>query len=1075
MTSQTGSAVTTILFTDLVNSTELLQRAGDEAAQVIFQAHHKLLREAVAANGGHEVKWLGDGLMVAFPSAADAVRCAIAMQLASSRSSGAERLGVRVGINVGEALQDESDYFGTAVVANRLCDSAEAGQIICSSLVSGLLAGRQAFRFRDLGALELRGFGEPVAACEAEYEREEQGAFLAQTPFVGRTNETSRLREKLGQTAEGQGGLVMLVGEPGIGKTRTAEEFAEHARGQGSLVLWGRCYEGEWAPPYGPFAEAIAGYVQSADAETIRTDLGYGAPALARLVPALRDALADVEEPAPLQPDEERFRLLDAVAQFLIATSKRSTVVLFLDDLHWADKGTIAMLRHVARFARQERILIVGAYRDIELDRQHPLSEALAQLRREAEYERLLLKGLDTGEVSELLTVIGEQEAQPALVEAISRETDGNPFFIRETLLHLIDTGALYRKDGVWTSAATNIEELGIPEGVRQVIGRRLSRLSDSANRLLTAASAFNGGFRFQTVAAVASLDEDTALDAIDEALDAQIIRPANPEHYDFTHALIRHTLYGEMNPSRQVRLHRTIADVMSERVKEYTLERQASHAAELAYQYHRSAALPGGERGVEFAIQAADQAEATAAWEEAVTFLRIALELLPDADGRRPRLLGRLGMVLAGALEFEDALATASEAGDAIRASEGETAAAGYLADAAWALNGAGSTRGGWTLAEQGLALAGRESEVLWARLAVLDLQKREAENPDDPGIPLDTDERRELRRIANSMPESLEAQQIAGALFVYQVSSRKEALDRLAHSAPASVFVAGNYRGGMKLWLEAAERAEQSGQIALAAADYSQVSRCHSALGELDHAFASYEKASAFAERLPGPSFLALQVVAALDELNYARDDGWEQATQIIAGLMAQQAPENNWASAAIRAGVARTFAFMGQPAAALDLLPELIDPIARAPGGAVNYTRMVCNVVEVLWMTENTGNVSTIEDALRTKIIEPDFRYPGVDGRLAMAQLCALQGRYDEAIDWFAKAREVLDEQDARPLRAIVDYYEAVMHVRRDATGDGQHVTTLLDAALAQFRAISMPGWTRRAEALSVSVAT
>jgi predicted ATPase len=226
------------------------------------------------------------------------------------------------------------------------------------------------------------------------------------------------------------------------------------------------------------------------------------------------------------------------------------------------------------------------------------------------------------------------------------------------------------------------------------VIGRRLSRLSANANRLLTAASAFNGGFRFQTVAAVASIEEEAALDAIDEALDAQIIRPANPEHYDFTHALIRHTLYGEMNPSRQVRLHRTIADVMSERVKEYTPDRQASHAAELAYQYHRSAALPGAERGVEYAIEAADQAEATAAWEEAVTYLRIALELLPEDDGRRPRLVGRLGTALAWALEFDDALAAASEAGDLIAKAESDANAAEYFAEAAWTLTAAGSTR---------------------------------------------------------------------------------------------------------------------------------------------------------------------------------------------------------------------------------------------------------------------------------------------------------------------------------------------------------------------------------------------
>jgi adenylate cyclase len=166
----TQSGTVTLLFTDLVNSTELLARTGDEHAQRIFDAHHELLSDAVTANGGAEVKWLGDGLMVAFPSAADAVRCAIAMQESAARAPG-ERLSLRVGLHVGEAIKNESDYFGTAVViARRLCERAGAGQILCSALVAGLLAGRQAFSFRELGALELKGFSTPVAACEVLYQ-----------------------------------------------------------------------------------------------------------------------------------------------------------------------------------------------------------------------------------------------------------------------------------------------------------------------------------------------------------------------------------------------------------------------------------------------------------------------------------------------------------------------------------------------------------------------------------------------------------------------------------------------------------------------------------------------------------------------------------------------------------------------------------------------------------------------------------------------------------------------------------------------------------------------------------------
>ncbi len=208
----------TILFTDLVGSTELLQRAGDEQAQRIFKAHHRLLREAVEAHGGHEVKWLGDGLMVAFDSAHEAVKCAIAMQQSSRRPAAGERLEIRAGLNVGEALVDESDYFGTpVVVARRLCDRADGGQIFASDIVVRLLDGRGAdIDVKELGPLELKGITNAVPAVEIVYEHDPM-ALLRKLPFVGRQAEYETLLKKLGEAQNGRGSVVLLAGEPGIG------------------------------------------------------------------------------------------------------------------------------------------------------------------------------------------------------------------------------------------------------------------------------------------------------------------------------------------------------------------------------------------------------------------------------------------------------------------------------------------------------------------------------------------------------------------------------------------------------------------------------------------------------------------------------------------------------------------------------------------------------------------------------------------------------------------------------------------------------------------------------------------
>jgi predicted ATPase len=244
---------------------------------------------------------------------------------------------------------------------------------------------------------------------------------------------------------------VLLAGEPGIGKTRLVEEVAESAKAQGGLVLWGRCYEGEAARPFGPFAEALGEYVRTAAPEELRADLGLHAAPLTRLVPALREHLPDVPEPVALEPSEERVRLLDAVAQSLLALAARVPTVL--DDLHWADAGTVALLRHVARFAPRARLLVLGAYRDVEVTGHHPLTDVLGTLPRETGYEQFGLAGLDPAAVKELVDAVAEHEVSAAWAEALTRETSGNPFFLREVLLHLEEEGALNPSTGTLRQA----------------------------------------------------------------------------------------------------------------------------------------------------------------------------------------------------------------------------------------------------------------------------------------------------------------------------------------------------------------------------------------------------------------------------------------------------------------------------------------------------------------------------------------------------------------------------------------------------------------------------------------------
>jgi DNA-binding winged helix-turn-helix (wHTH) protein len=479
-------AIVTTLFTDIVDAETLPNRVGDEGALSLFEEHHRLLSDAASVYGEAEVQWLGDGLMAVFPSAAEAVRCAIAMQQAAAQRWG-EPPFVRVGLNVGEVLRPKGGggTFGTSIlVAKRLCTYGRGGQILCSQALSQILAGRAAFAFRVLPEHALEGGAAKESPCEVLYETERASALLARTPLTGRRNELERLEQRLEKARSGSGGLAFLVGEAGIGKTRLLEEFALRARGAGAQVLIGRCFEGEFAPPFGAFAEAIRAYVKESDPETLREEIGGFGGVLAKLVPGLLEHFPDLPVPVNLAPEEERARLLDAVAQVLWNVARRTPLVVLLDDLHWAEGGTLALLRYLARFLTSHRLLLVGAYRDVELGHEHALHSTLLALRREHEFETIALAGLDRAAVTQLLGALARHEVPAAFVEAITAETGGNPLFVREVLLHLLEEGKVERITGRFTSRFS-IQEMGIPESVRQVMRHRLDGLSKEANRLL--------------------------------------------------------------------------------------------------------------------------------------------------------------------------------------------------------------------------------------------------------------------------------------------------------------------------------------------------------------------------------------------------------------------------------------------------------------------------------------------------------------------------------------------------------------------------------------------------------------
>lgn len=716
MSIDRASAIVTFLFTDIVGSTSIHDALGDEGAQEIVRLHNMLVRKEVGRAGGSEVKTMGDGFMIAFQSVTAALNCAVAIQRAITQHNNDNptlEFMVRMGLNAGEAIQEEGDFFGAAViVAARINALADGGEILISEAVKQLAQGMRGIEFAFKGEFTLKGLREQYRVYEAVPIGRPDAATLRRARFVGRENEVAALRHHMEQASTGLGRLVMLAGEAGIGKTRLSEEASRDAKSRGFRVWRGHCSSTEGAPPYLPFVEVLRQYVEERPDDVLIDELGEEASEIAKLVPEVARRITIRGEELPLPPEQGRFRLLEAVRTLLEALARRRPMLLLIEDVHWADGATCLLLRHLAPLVSNSPIMIVATARRAEITAAHPLSAAIAEYGRLQAYDRIDLQGLAIADVEEMMTSLGAGAPPADLSRTIFEATEGNAFFVTELISHLNSENLLFDTAGAWR------KDLGearweVPHTIRAVIERRLASMSEEVRKVLSLAAIMGRRFSYEVLDVLDEADGDLLLEGLDEGARMGMIQQIerSAAEFRFTHQLIQQTLYEDIPALRRQRSHLRIAEAMS--------RTGMGEPEELAYHFTQAGSMAPAEEARKYLAMAGEKARNIAAWAEAARYFGQAFDRAQDLPAtERAHLLWRLGEAQGGNGDWEAAVSSLTQA-MALFDEAGDTESVAWIAYALRRLYGArGQFREASDVVQRGLAALGESDSEVRARL---------------------------------------------------------------------------------------------------------------------------------------------------------------------------------------------------------------------------------------------------------------------------------------------------------------------------------------------------------------------
>jgi tetratricopeptide (TPR) repeat protein len=954
-----------------------------------------------------------------------------------------------------------------------------------SDAVRKQVVPRTEWPFVDSGLFWLKGFDERWRLFEVSRGKDaslqRRGVMpSALTPMVGRESERANLRRAVDEALAGRGGLALVAGEAGVGKSRLVGEIGGEAEARGMRVLTGHCVEMESAPPYLPYVEMIEQAISSPRSPlALREALGDVAPEIARIAPALRRLYPDIAPPVELPPELARRYLWNSFREFVARGAQTQPLLLVLEDLHWADDSTLLLTEYLAPLLPEIPVRIIGTYRDDEVDTSHPLSRVISQLGRRRLIERISLRRLSFGGVRAMVEALAGQPPPEELVRVIDSETEGNPFFVEELYLHLAESGVLLDEGGR-VRADLKVDEASVPDSIRLVVGERLSRLSGPTREALVAAAVAGRVFPPDFVGELAGVDTDALVDAFEEAEAARLIAPVKGDgNLAFSHELIRQTLLADLSTLKRERLHLRAANAIERRYADDLEE----HAADLTHHLSRAGRLADRPRLVRYLTIAGERAADAAAFDDAVAHFQQALALLErSTQDIRAELLERLAMALRSVGRWDDALSTMNEALDLYQAL-GRTDALGRLS---------------WAMVSQLTWTARVPEAVQAARRALAGL-----------GDIASADRARLLSAMAWAVglgnDHATAKQMFDQARALADQVGDERALADVLQMETSHHFGYAEYVEGVSAGLRAAEVFDREGALWDLCSVQAFVIYQDGALGSHEQAIRLADKTMAIAQRLGhlGATFLLLlyraREAATLADLESLEALGpqmieicqrgslpWLYVGHLCLGLVAHWRGDAVRAEAEIRRAVqleapgafsgsstsilVRHLAHVGRVEEVMTIYQsersKLPSPDRVNSHGS--WVRLF-GLVEALYLCGFSDDAAALSPLVE-KVLEHGPDWVTFDGRLVLTSAgmaAAAGGGWEQAERHFAEAELHAKRMNNRLEQTELRRLRARMLLDRDGPDDRALAGELLQEALVDYRKFGMPSYAAEAE--------